>query len=231
MLIFQAQVQNGKCVIYGKCHSEGGKQYLCSVDHPPKTLSESGMASLQAFCPELTSKYGNNLCCDEAQVTDLTVNLALPQGLLSRCPSCFYNFRQSLCDFTCSPYQYRFLNANATGVVEDPETGLNKTYVIGLNYFIGTEHVEKVYESCKDVVQSASNAPAMDYLCGPWGSYLCTPKRWFDYMGDSGNNFAPFDILYQYIEDVDEGVPIAEGSDIVGYNNMTYSCSAAPPVS
>ena len=224
-------MSDGKCVVYGKCHTEGSKQYLCSVDHPPKILDNNSMPILNQFCPELTAKYGNNLCCAPEQVTDLTTNLGLPSSLISRCPSCYYNFRQSLCDFTCSPYQYRFLSANETGEVEKPGTNETVEYVVNLNYFIGMEYVQKVFDSCKDVIMSSTNGPAMDYLCGPWGSYQCTPKRWYDYMGSSGNGFAPFDIFYQYLETVDESVPIFPGSDIVGYNNVTYPCSVASPVS
>ena len=66
---------------------------------------------------------------------------------------------------------------------------------------------------------SSTNGPAMDFLCGPWGSYRCTPHRWFDYMGSTENGFSPFDILYQYIGN-DSIVP--EG--IVPFDYVTLGC-------
>jgi Niemann-Pick C1 protein len=37
----------------------------------------------------------------------------------------------------------------------------------------------------------------MDLMCGPWGSYSCTPKRWFDFMGETKDSlYVPFKINY-----------------------------------
>jgi Niemann-Pick C1 protein len=38
----------------------------------------------------------------------------------------------------------------------------------------------------------------MNLLCGPWGSTLCTPKRWFEFLGSTSNGQSPFDIVYHF---------------------------------
>ena len=103
---------------------------------------------------------------------------------------------------------------------------------MSLNYYIGTEHVEKVFESCKDVqLGEDSGNPVMDYLCGPWEAANCTGKRMFEALGLTSNGYFLYDTFYHFLEDVDEDVPIFPDSDIVGWNNVTYPCNEIPPVS
>lgn len=200
------------------------------MDQSPQPLRPTALEKLESLCPELTSKYGNNFCCDYNQIVDLEKSFAYALPMISRCPSCLRNFRQGYCDFACSPYQYRFINVNTTIHDEEEEGDLGRPSAYSLNFFIGNEYAEKTYESCKDVILSSTNAPALNVLCGPWGSYHCNPKRWFDYMGDAeGNVYTPFTMHYQFMDVVDEGVEI-NGTEIVGYNNVTYACSEVPPV-
>jgi len=225
------EVFEGQCVMYDNCQTNGSLTYTCVVEHGPKEIDLEQNAAeykmLQDLCPELIAKYGNKLCCHPNQIFDLFINMALPKGVISRCPSCFYNFRQSMCDFTCSPYQYKFLSPNDTSDYVDPEGNIIGKNMKAINYHIGNEYIEKTYDSCKDVIMSSTNGPAMDLLCGGWGAYACTPKRWFDYMGSTENGFAPFDIFYQYM-DVNEDEPI-EGTNITGWNNLTYACTEPSP--
>jgi Niemann-Pick C1 protein len=53
-----------------------------------------------------------------------------------------------------------------------------------------------VYDSCKDVVNPSTSGSVMDLMCGPWGSTLCSPRRWFEYLGSISNGYAPFQINY-----------------------------------
>lgn len=67
-----------------------------------------------------------------------------------------------------------------------------------LTAYVSNLYIETTYDSCKSVMMSATNQPAMNLLCGPWGAYKCSAHRWFDYMGSTSNGFSPFDILYKY---------------------------------
>jgi Niemann-Pick C1 protein len=97
--------------------------------------------------------------------------------------------------------------------------------VYKLAAFIDETYVQSVYDSCKNVIMSSTNGPAMDFLCGQWGSYACTPHRWYDYMGSTENGFSPFDIIYSYVtknETVDGFLP---------YNTTTIPCNEMVGVS
>lgn len=38
---------------------------------------------------------------------------------------------------------------------------------------------------------------ALDLMCGEWGASRCSPKKWFEFMGDAaGNPYVPFQITY-----------------------------------
>jgi hypothetical protein len=39
------------------------------------------------------------------------------------------------------------------------------------------EYAQNAFDSCKEVQYPAINGLALDMLCGPWGSALCTPLR------------------------------------------------------
>ena len=102
--------------MYDKCGpSPSGPEWQelpCSVSMPARRVPDHDLHTLETYCPELVEKYGSELCCAQSQILDLVQNLALPQSIIARCPSCFYNFRQIFCELTCSPYQSNFLNVS-----------------------------------------------------------------------------------------------------------------------
>lgn len=44
-----------------------------------------------------------------AQIEVMNKNIAMAEILLKKCPACFHNFVQPICDMTCSPKQSTFL--------------------------------------------------------------------------------------------------------------------------
>lgn len=46
--------------------------------------------------------------------------------------------------------------------------------VTKVDFFITRKYARSTYENCKNVLMSTTNGPAMDILCGPWGSYRCS---------------------------------------------------------
>ncbi|XP_021950793.1 NPC intracellular cholesterol transporter 1 isoform X2 [Folsomia candida] len=203
------------CIMRGHCGpspSDPSQTLNCLYTGPPLPLETGPLEKLQSACPELVAREGANLCCDGDQVDDLVNNLVLPQSIVGRCPGCYHNFRLAFCELACSPRQSRFLNA--TGVVDWEE----KKQITTLTAHISTEYTTSTYESCRSVIMSSTNGPAMDFLCGPWGAYRCTPARWYDYMGSTTNGFSPFDIKYIYVGD-NETIPGVEP-----ISGETFSC-------
>ena len=109
---------------------------------------------------------------------------------------------------TCSSQQDKFIRADH--LVEGPGfdngdvdyTGQMVTMVKDITFFAHTDFVTDVYESCKDVQFPAVSDTIMYMLCGAWGSEYCNPFRWFDFMGSVDNGYAPFQINYDYSNDL-----------------------------
>ena len=155
-------------------------------------------------------EYGDHpaLCCDDQQVNDILTNFKQAEAILGRCPTCYYNFRVNFCDMTCRPDQSKFLNPE---VIEGNFTecyisgpAVSKKYnpgdrvkmVNSLEYHMSHDTKQKIYDSCKDVLNPATSQPAIKMMCGVWGAD-CTPERFFSSLGDV-NAFAPFQIDYVF---------------------------------
>lgn len=80
----------------------------------------------------------------------------------------------------------------------------NKTVITEVDFAISETFADGVYSSCKDVSMPSTNDKAMSIMCGPWGTFYCSPHRWFTYMGSPSNGFAPFLISYNMINDTKE---------------------------
>jgi len=159
--------------MYGKCGQLNGFDQLCYVaeseENKPKAVSDESFEVLKRYCSDTLEEYDytKELCCSDEQIPDLITQLQMPEGLIARCPSCFYNFRKVFCEFTCSPYQRYFLNVTEEN--REDSNGNNpphKQMVTVVDYFISQRFVDAAFDSCKDVVFSPTNGYAMDTLCG-----------------------------------------------------------------
>lgn len=54
------------------------------------------------------------LCCDIDEVFTLIEGFTMAAPF-ARCPTCYNNLIYSICDFTCSPDQHKFLSAADVG--------------------------------------------------------------------------------------------------------------------
>lgn len=72
-------------------------------------------------------------------------------------------------------------------------------YVESVQFEINENYISEVYESCSQVITPSTGAYSMDMACGLYDSKTCSPKRWFQFMGDPVlNYFVPFLINYTY---------------------------------
>ncbi len=126
---------------------------------------------------------------------------------------------------TCSPSQSKFVEAGK--IVEGPGfgdyTGQNVSMVQDIIYHVHSEFNEKTYDSCKNVQFPFLSDTIMVMMCGPWGSKNCDAQKWFNYMGNVDNGYAPFQITYTYStkSDFDE--------DYQHHNPLVLPCNVAPP--
>ena len=71
------------------------------------------------------------LCCSPRQIREMAKNLAIPHDMLGRCPSCYHNFKNIFCGFTCDPQQSVFMRAvNTIPIPPGKETITEVDYAI-----------------------------------------------------------------------------------------------------
>ncbi|XP_056644165.1 NPC intracellular cholesterol transporter 1-like isoform X3 [Diorhabda sublineata] len=182
----------GHCIWYGQCYEDpdDGMMKNCFYNGTAKALQdESAIAILKKRCPDLSP---DAVCCAVDQLKSFEANMALPQTLLSRCPSCMNNFLKTVCHMTCSPQQSKFLGVKQTE--KDPKT--NETYITEIDYYMENSFMESTFNSCKQVSVPSTGGKVLDLMCGDWGSAKCSPLRWFTYLGDKDTPMVPFQINY-----------------------------------
>uniref|UniRef100_A0A8C2X7Y7 Niemann-Pick disease, type C1 n=1 Tax=Cyclopterus lumpus TaxID=8103 RepID=A0A8C2X7Y7_CYCLU len=206
-------VEAQHCVWYGECgESEKvpGKKYNCNYTGPSLPLDPKGYDLLTELCPGYD--YGERrLCCDVNQLNTLKGSLQLPLQFLSRCPACFFNLMNLFCELTCSPHQSRFMNATKFNA-----TKINSTNVLEVEYYIGKNFSNAMYNACMDVQAPSSNVKALALLCGK-DAKDCNATNWIQYMFNINNGQTPFSIIPIFSD-----VPVSGHTPM---NNKTYACT------
>lgn len=181
------------CVTYGNCgdSEDGVLDTSCVGKQPPQKLPEDYVSILNAFCPELLTQYGDELCCDGDQVLSISDKLGLASTFISKCPSCFRNIRQTICNLMCSPEQYKFLDV--TKVAVNNGTGEEKEYVAKADVYIMDHYAQSTFASCENVVSGMTNGPIFDFFCGKWKKAGCNYIRWFEFVGRASTGVLSID--------------------------------------
>ena len=103
-------------------------------------------------------------------------------------------------------------------------TGKIVTMVKDVTYFVSEEFNNKTFESCK-FVQYPGWGTILTMWCGQWGSYQCTPQRWWNFLGSVDNGYSPFQINYAYGPE-----NVTESEDGFEYHNAeVLSCREVAP--
>lgn len=104
--------ENGHCIWYGECYTDGLHKKNCPYDGVAKPLDSEGQKLLAKHCPHLLVNNGSaiNTCCDVNQLVTIDTNIQLASNFLKRCPSCLDNLAKHFCDFTCATNQSKFIN-------------------------------------------------------------------------------------------------------------------------
>ncbi len=135
------------CIWYGECgDANNGGKYNCKYDGPPKLLENDPELHelFRVTCPHLYEGNNTRTCCSREQIKRIDDNLSIPKQLMSRCPSCFTNFKSFLCDFTCNPDSSEFLL-----VTDEGEYNATQTQIKAITYHITDYYAQSMYDSCK----------------------------------------------------------------------------------
>ncbi|XP_072764565.1 NPC intracellular cholesterol transporter 1 homolog 1b isoform X2 [Anoplolepis gracilipes] len=170
---------------------------------------------LQKRCPHFfENDESPETCCHATQIITMDSNMQMAEAIFSRCATCMRNLFRLICDMTCSSEQSRFVNVTKSDTEGDIE------YVVESEIHVTEEYINATYDSCKNVINPSTGMFAMDLACGSHGASRCSPKLWYEYMGDvSANVFTPFQINYVYDR--------ADKWDDEPWNAETKKCSEA----
>ncbi|BFZ21461.1 hypothetical protein BsWGS_24500 [Bradybaena similaris] len=215
----------GDCIWYGQCGTNpGNKDHAlnCLYNGPAKPLNESdAVATYKSLCPDLYAESGINTCCTSDQVKAIASQVALPNMLFQRCPSCFHNFMNIWCYLTCAANQSQFMKANQT--IPVPVNGTTKTAILSVDYILSNKSANEMYNSCHNVQNPSSNQPALALLCGR--DYdKCTVSSWLDYMGSTSNQQTPFDIWFH----INSSDVVINGTVLTPLEFKSIPCNKAP---
>ena len=83
--------------------------------------------------------------------------------------------------------------------------------------YITNKYLNGTYNSCNKVSVPSTGQLALDLMCGEWGASRCSPRRWFDFMGDATNPYVPFQITYKAVDQKED--------DFEPMNPMITPCS------
>lgn len=86
------------------------KWYNCKYNDEPKPLmSKQSVEDFKNLCPALYTHDSQPLCCGDDQLAILKYDLMTAYALIGSCTSCYFNFRQLWCHFTCYSRQSEFV--------------------------------------------------------------------------------------------------------------------------
>lgn len=157
------------------------------------------------------------LCCDEDQI-DLIINqLAVPKGMLGRCPSCFYNFANYICQMSCSPVQSTFLRLDEH---EPSKEVPGKEQIKTITYAIEESFTQTLFNSCVNVLAPGPGDKPIKIMCGQWGDQ-CTAHRLIEYVGQKDPS--PFAVNFKYF-------PGSNDTSVTPLSLKSSQCFEAPGV-
>ncbi|KAI4456062.1 npc intracellular cholesterol transporter 1 [Holotrichia oblita] len=196
---------DGHCIWYGQCHSQGSLIQNCYYNGTAKPLTDpDGLKLLAKWCPHMVSP-GVSTCCDASQLKVMDSNIIIAANFLQRCPSCVNNLIKHICEMSCATNQSKFIEVVSTQPVGNMNS--NGTYITEINYYLTPQYMNGTYDSCKQVSVPSTGQLALDIMCGTWTSTRCTAKRWFDYMGNKDTPFVPFQINYKNTDATNRYIP------------------------
>jgi len=86
------------------------KWNTCQDDGEARPLyNQKAINDFKKLCPSMYTNDQQPLCCNSEQLSILKKDLLAAQALLGSCSSCFFNFRQLWCHYTCNPDQDSFM--------------------------------------------------------------------------------------------------------------------------
>lgn len=200
-----ATEEHGKCVFRSQCGFTPGPDpgkdipVPCKYDGPPQVINDTHiLKQFDLLCPSLNvlENIDKGLCCDLDQVKTYLDSMRRAKDVIGSCPSCLINFSHLFCDLSCNPNQAQFAKVTKASPYNNTKQP-NALQVDSIEYTLSNTFVDGLFNSCKDVVWTQVQMPAISVLCGD----PCTPREFVEHLGIKG--LSPFDIKYNYVNKTD----------------------------
>lgn len=190
-----------ECVLDGQCgtiHTAllGHLPIPCYKKHSPAEIKDSSiLEDFKILCPSFFKNSINQFCCNVGQIEAMQRSMDNAKALLSKCPSCHYNWKEIFCQLSCSPNQANFLQVTETADYRDNATQTIEKQVLTANYYISDNFTQSTFDSCKNV--AGPTGKALSLMCG---TNDCTRDIWFNFMGKAIRlgGFSPFQLNFQH---------------------------------
>ena len=214
------QGDEGHCVWYGQCgeSSTTQKELNCYYNGTAKRVldEQNGqklLAGLQTLCPNIYKGENTTTCCNYNMFMTLSSNMQIPAAMLSRCPSCWHDFRDLYCASTCDPHQSNFIqvlgvNGSPGSVCTNPPCTVSE-----IKYLVTRRYANTLFNACRHVQFPSSNQPVISALCGSYTPAQCNAQRFLNFQGS--NPLAPFPIIFNVTDKYPHYKP---------YNQTLYRC-------
>ena len=133
-------------------------------------------------------------CCSESQLIELDGSMDLALQLLTRCPSCLWNFLNYFCQLNCGLNQAQFIWPNMTGAYP-PAYHYHPKGIPEITVLLTNKYATEFYNSCKNVRMPSSELKAISLFCGR-PAKDCTAYKLLSYIGAPSNGRAAFPEQY-----------------------------------
>ncbi|CAG0917214.1 unnamed protein product, partial [Notodromas monacha] len=217
-----ASKAESRCSFHGQCGTYigilGEVGVPCKTDMEPVPLNDTtAEQNLKKFCGDLWKAAPENqagdkmFCCDSEQVSNLMSNLEIPGTLMSRCPTCYRNFREYTCQLTCSPKQSDFV------LVTDYDNETNA--IKSIDYALSRNYAYTTWDSCRGVKNPQTQESILQLMCGPYGT-SCSYEELFHFMGDMANMQTPFSMNFLFLDS-----PVDPKTNLTHFDYEAANCS------
>ncbi|EFN63960.1 Niemann-Pick C1 protein [Camponotus floridanus] len=196
-ILISAKEEEYHCVWYGQCGISGIFPRTCVAKNITARSINNPEAEdiLQRKCPHFfeNGEESPKICCNAEQIITMDSSMDMAAGVFSRCATCIKNMFRFICDITCSPKQSQFVNVTKSATEDGHE------YVVESEIHVTEQYINATYDSCKNIINPSTGRLAMDLACGSHGASGCSPKLWYEFIGDTNTNpMTPFQMNYVY---------------------------------
>ncbi|UYV71550.1 NPC1 [Cordylochernes scorpioides] len=188
--------------------------FTCVYDGPPKSISSVSREIINQHCPKfLNTTY---LCCDDRQLDAMKNSFLAIEVFISKCPSCYMNFRNLICMYSCDPDQHKFVK-----IVSSRNISQDRQRVTNASYYVNKNFIYDIYDSCVGVIVLNLFNFIEYFMCKY--EKECTPEKWVEFLGSTDNEggHSPYKINYILSEDPIDGYEPAD--------DYIFRCDEAPP--